>query len=477
MIFLSPAFAAGFIILFLLYWTLGTRWGLQNVLLLLAGLLFYGWLDMRFLALVLFSAGFNMLVGIAMTETENERRQRLWLWVGVAVNISLLGYFKYFGFFYDAFAEALLPAGIGSHLALKIALPLGISYWSFQLIGYLIDVYNGSIDPCRKPLLFFTYVLHFPKMLAGPVERLQHFLPRISVTRSFSAAQASDGIRQFLWGVFAKLVIADNCAAFVDLVFNNIHGSSGSTLLMAACAYLIQVYSDFSGYSNMAIGLSKLLGIPLMVNFRTPFFATDIGGFWRRWHVSLTTWMMDYVFTPLSFLFRAQGKRGIAISIFITFLAVGVWHGANWTFILFGILQGIYFLPLVLRGSVQRSSPLGTGPLATFKQLSAMGGMFLLMSLSFVLLRASSVQEASNFWNGILSPSLLSLPANVPRDWAFLFPLYFGVEWFNRNREHALSAPEIQRPLIVRWSWLALVIFLTGMYMASNEAAFIYFSF
>lgn len=476
MIFLSPTFLAAFAILFLLYWTLGRIGVWQNVLLLLAGVLFYGWLDLHFLALVLFSAGCNFALGNAIGNTDDERKQRLWLWVGVALNIGLLGWFKYFGFFYDAFVGALLPVGHGPHLALKIALPLGISYWTFQLTGYLIDVFNGSISACRKPLPFFTYVLHFPKMVAGPVERAQHFLHRIAVARSFSPAEMSDGARQFLWGMFAKLVIADNCTTLVDPVFNNIHGASGSSLLLGAFFYLIQVYGDFSGYSNMAIGLSKLLGIPLIANFRTPFFATDIGGFWRRWHISLTTWMMDYVFTPLSFLLRSQGKRGLAISIFITFLAVGIWHGANWTFILFGVLQGIYFLPLVLRGSVQRSFTLRSRALSNVKQFGAMAGVFLLMSLTFVLMRAPTLHDACSFWHGILGHRFLPAP-NVPPFWGIVFPFFFTVEWFTRDREHALAAPLRPKPLLVRWLWLALVVFLLGMYMSSGESGFIYFSF
>ena len=477
MIFFSPVFLAGFAVLFLLYWTLGRNAVRQNALLLLAGVLFYGWMDPRFLALVLFSAGCNFALGAAIGNTESERRQRLWLWAGVALNIGLLGWFKYFGFFYDAIAGALLPAGDGPHLALGIALPLGISYWTFQLTGYLIDVFNGSITACRKPLPFFTYALHFPKMVAGPVERAQDFLPRITDARSFSPARASDGARQFLWGVFAKVVIADNCATLVDPVFNDIHGASGSTLLLGAFLYLVQVYGDFSGYSNMAIGLSKLLGIPLMVNFRTPFFATDVGGFWRRWHISLTTWMMDYVFTPLSFLLRKHGKRGLAISIFITFLAVGIWHGANWTFILFGVLQGIYFLPLVLRGSIQRSRGLGKGPLAPVKQFAAMAGIFLLMSLTFILMRAPSLHDAWAFWRGIPTPSLFTVPTNVHSAWAVVLPFFFAVEWSTQDREHALAAPARPRPLLLRWSWLAFVVFLIGMYMASGGSDFIYFSF
>ncbi len=477
MIFLSPTFIVGYIALFLLYWTFGAGSQLrQNMLLLVAGVLFYGWIDLYFVGLVLFSAGANLALGIAMSNTADERWQRLCLWSGVALNIGLLGWFKYFGFFHDAFSQAFALNGTASHLALTIALPLGISYWTFQLTGYLIDVYNGTITACRKPLPFFTYVLYFPKMLAGPVERAQHFLPRIAVARTFSHAEASDGMRQIIWGVFAKLVIADNCAALVDSTFTMLPDASGSTLLLGAFLYLVQVYSDFSGYSNMAIGLSKLLGIPLMANFRTPLFTTDIGGFWRSWHISLTTWMMDYVFTPLNFLLRSRGKLGLALSIFITFLAVGIWHGANWTFILFGVLQGLYFLPLVFKGALIQNR---TGP-ATYNKVGAvfaMVGMVLLMSLTFVLLRCGSVHEAWTYWQGIPVHSLFSRPTNATSAMVLMLLFFFTVEWIARDREFALAAPHNRTPLLVRWSWLALVIFLTGMYMASGESAFLYFSF
>lgn len=479
MLFLSPEFIGFFLAVFLLYWTVGSGSAVrQNVILLVASLCFYGWLDLHFLALVLFSAAANMAVGIAIEKAEEERMQRVWLWAGVALNIGILGYFKYFSFFYDSVVDMLnLAGGHHSHLALKILLPLGISYYTFQLTGYLIDVFNGSFSACRKPLPFFTYVLHFPKLLAGPVERIQAFLPRVAVARTFDPAMASDALRQILWGIFAKVVIADNCARMADPIFGPDHYHGGSTLLASAMLYLLQVYGDFSGYSNMAIGLSKLLGIPLMVNFRTPLFATDVGDFWRRWHISLTTWMMDYVFTPLNFLLRSKGKRGLAIAIFVTFLAVGIWHGANWTFILFGVLQGIYFLPLVLKGSVLRTGQAKAGFFATVKRFSSMGGIFLLMSLTFILMRISSVKEAFHFWSGILKKSLFELPDVPTNALPFLLVFFIGVEWFGRNREHALAAPARPKRLLLRWGWLSFIIFLIGMYMATVESPFIYFSF
>lgn len=477
MLFLSPGFLAFFGVVFLLHWTVGRGSAMrQNAILLLAGLGFYGWLDLRFLALVLFSAGANMALGAAIERAQEERAQRAWLWTGVALNLGLLGYFKYFGFFHDAVVDLLnLAGGHHGHLLLKVLLPLGISYYTFQLTGYLLDVFNGSIPAYRKPVPFFAYVLHFPKLLAGPVEPIQHFVPRLDVARTFDPALASDALRQILWGLFAKLVIADNCALLVAPVFNHIGTSGGSTLLVAAMLYFLQVYGDFSGYSNMAIGFSKLLGLPLTVNFRTPLFATDVGDFWRRWHISLTTWMMDHVFTPLNFLLRGRGKQGLAASIFITFLAVGIWHGANWTFILFGVLQGIYFLPLVLRrGSVQANSSGKTGGVRRFL---SMIGLFVLMALTFILMRTPTVHDAWAFWSGIPSRSLFELPRIQCIPLLLLLVFFIAVEWHGRSAEHALGASAMPRRSPLRWLWMAFIIFLIGMYMATGESTFIYLGF
>lgn len=482
MAFLSSEFILFFLVVFGLYWSVGRGSALrQNIILLLAGLFFYGWADLHFLALIVFSAAANYALGVAIEKAENDRRQSLWFWTGIILNIGLLGSFKYFGFFYDSFVDALnLTGGHHSHLLLKIALPLGISYYSFQITGYLIDVYNGTSDACRKPLQFVTYVMHFPKMLAGPVEPARDFLPRIEKARVLDPAMALDALRQILWGVFAKMVIADNCAAMIDPVFGKIGAANGSTLFIGAMLYLIQVFADFSGYSNIAIGLSKLLGIPLMVNFRAPLFATDIGEFWRKWHISLTTWMMEYVFTPLSFLFRNMGKAGLALAIVVTFLAVGIWHGANWTFIAFGLLQGIYFLPLVFKGTLLRSIPLPnrvTNRFARTRHIWAMVGMFLLMSLSFVLLRAPNLQTAWKYWIGILSPSLFSFPQYKPNFIPVLLVAFLIIEYRGRDRDHALEmgpAPAMQLARLSLYAALLAGILIFGYFGATG---FIYYQF
>ncbi len=479
MVFLSPEFIGFFLAVFLLYWTVGAGSSVrQNMILLLASVLFYGWLDLQFLALILFSAAANMAIGVAIGSAGAERVQRAWLWAGVGLNLGILAYFKYFNFFHDPIVDVLNFAdGSHSRPGVELVLPLGISYYTFQLTGYLIDVFNGVVPACRQPLPFFTYVLYFPKLLAGTIERIQRFLPRIATARRFDPALISDAFRQVLWGAFAKLVIADNCARLADPIFNDAGSQGGSTLLAGAMLYLLQVYGDFSGYSNMAIGLSKMLGVPLMANFRAPLFATDVGDFWRRWHISLTTWMMDYVFIPLNFLFRGLGKLGLAMAIFITFLAVGIWHGANWTFVLFGVLQGIYFLPLAVKGSVLRPAGMKKGIGPDVKRFLAMGGIFLLMSLTFILMRVPSTGAAFAFWSGLLDRSLFEMPVLQGNPLALLLAFFIGVGWFGRSREHALAAPARPRPLLLRWGWLSFILFLVGMYSATVESPFIYFSF
>jgi D-alanyl-lipoteichoic acid acyltransferase DltB (MBOAT superfamily) len=482
MAFISVEFIAFFIVVLCLYWTVGLGSAIrQNIILLLAGLFFYGWADLRFLALIIFSAGANYGLGVAIEKAKDDTPRRLWLWTGIILNIGLLGYFKYFSFFYDSFVDALnLVGGHHGHLVLAIALPLGISYYTFQVTGYLIDVFNGTSDACRKPIHFLTYVLHFPKMLAGPVEPARDFLPRIEKARTFDPAMTSDALRQILWGVFAKVVIADNCATMVNPVFKNMEWFHGSTLFIGAMLYLIQLFADFSGYSNMAIGLSKLFGIPLMVNFRAPLFVTNIGEFWRKWHISLTTWMMEYVFTPLSFLLREKGRTGLAISILATFLAVGIWHGANWTFIIFGLLQGLYFLPLVFKGTLLRSIPLPNvrnKRFAKSRHIGAMIGMFVLMSITFVLVRAPTLGEAWKYWANMLSPSLLASPEYTLDGTFFMIALFLFIEYRSRTRDHALASDGRPRSWVIRWAWFSFILFLIGMYASTHEAAFIYFKF
>ncbi len=484
MLFNSIEFIVFLPVVFIVYWKLFSRSGAQqNFFLLVASLFFYGWADWRFLFLIVSSIGLNYFIGKQIADSNSEKTKHSLLWLAVAVNFGILGYFKYFNFFYESFAH--LFSVFGAHITyspLKILLPLGISFFTFQTVGYIIDVYNEKMEPCRDLLTFSTYVAFFPKLLAGPIERAQNFIPQLDKKRVFNYELATDGCKQMLWGAFAKLAIADNCADFVNPIFNNFHHETGGTLLLAAVLYLIQVYGDFSGYSNMASGISKLLGLKLTKNFATPFFSVSISDFWRKWHISLTSWMMDYLFTPLSFILRRLPKAGLVISISITFITVGFWHGANWTFLAFGILQSIYFLPLALSGNINKPSMNNAaGSSSSIKTVFRMVCMFMLMAVTFVLLRADTLSQAIAIYQKIFSLSLLKLPAValVKKLFYLLILIVFFIlqEWKTRNSEHTLQTVFAQRPTLWRWSYYSFIILLLCLFMATSETPFIYFQF
>jgi len=480
MIFTSLAFVIFLLIVFFLYWAVFNKSAtLQNVLLLLSSLFFYAWADWRLLIILIFSTLFNYFLGLKISDNKNEKVKHILLWVGVGINIGILGYFKYFNFFYDGFVDLFSLFGFNlHHSSLRIILPLGISFYTFQTLGYIIDVYNEEIEPNRKLLNFSTYVTFFPKLLAGPIERAQKFLPQIKVKREFNKDLAIDGLRQILWGLFAKIVIADNCARVVNPIFENYKDQTGSTLLIGAALYLIQMYGDFSGYSNIAIGVSKLFGIRLMRNFATPFFSTNISDFWRKWHISLTTWMMDYVFTPLSFILRKYHKIGLSISIIITFLIVGLWHGANWTFVVFGLLQGLYFIPLIFKGTINSSAKVDNSRfLPSVKEFFQMLALFSLTMLTWVFLRAENVGVAITYISNIFSFSLFTIPQIYPTKVRTLFLfLFIFIEWLQRDKWHALELDNIKIPRVVRWIIYYSVVFFILFY-GSEKQEFIYFQF
>jgi D-alanyl-lipoteichoic acid acyltransferase DltB (MBOAT superfamily) len=479
MVFNSPEFAIFFPVVFILYWFIFNRSArIQNLLLLAASIFFYAWADWRFLFLVMASAGFNFFIGIRIKETANESRKQQFLWLGILINLGVLGYFKYFNFFYNNFADLLNFFGLAvNHSSLRIILPLGISFFTFQTLGYIIDIYNEEVEPYHDLLNFTTYVLYFPKILAGPIERAHRFIPQIEKQRFFDRSLSIEGLRQILWGLFAKIAIADTCAVIVNDIFDNYQNQNGSMLLLGALCYLIQIYCDFSGYSNIAIGISKLLGIQLMTNFAMPFYSTNVSDFWKKWHISLTSWLMDYVFTPLSFILRKQKKRGLFFAIFITFILVGFWHGANWTFIVFGILQGLYFLPMIIRGNMNRSSVMASNKLfPTFKEFLQMSFMFVLMSLTAVFFRAESLTQAFHYLSGIFSTSLFTKPdLNQIMVVLPFIVIFFALEWVSRAYSQPFNDTRI--PPFARWSLYTLIGFIVLLAYDTTPNDFIYLQF
>lgn len=451
----SFEFATFLLIVFLLYWTVFRKSARsQNILLTTASLFFYGWADWRFLFLLAFSVLFNFYTGNALYRSATKARQYL-LYLGLTVNLGILVYFKYFNFFYESFLrffDAYQP-GAGFS-ALNVILPLGISFFTLQTIGYLVDLYNEELPPAPGLLSFATYITYFPKMTAGPIEPAKDFLPRIAARREFKRPMAVDGLRQILWGSFTKLVIANNCATFTAPIFEQCDRLPGSTLLLGSFFYLFQVYCDFSGYSNLAIGISKLFGIDLMRNFAAPFFSTNIRQYWRKWHISLSSWMMHYVFTPVSFTMRRFRKAGLIISIIITFLIIGLWHGANWSFIVFGLLNGLYFIPLILAATpAGRPAKESTPSPAPVKML----GLFVLVMLTSIVFGADSVSQAIHYFRRLFSPSLFSwpvLPLGEGTGWLkAAFTLFFilillTAEWIQKNKDHEMQIENIRQPAI-----------------------------
>ncbi|WP_271783558.1 MBOAT family O-acyltransferase [Aquimarina algiphila] len=481
MVFNSLDFVVFIIPVFLLYWLVFSKSNIyQNLFLLAVSIFFYAWADWRFLILLLGSTLINYYLGLKIYRTPEDRKKSIFLYIGLVFNVGLLLYFKYFNFFYEGFYEILNVFGSTStYNSLVILLPLGISFFTFQTLGYLIDVYNEEIEPSENLLDFSLFVTFFPKILSGPIERASSLLPQIKEKRVISYEVSVDGLRQILWGLFAKIVVAENCALIANPIFNNYENESGSTLLLGTFFYAIQLYADFSGYSNMAIGVSKLFGIQLMRNFSTPFFSTNISDFWRKWHMSLTTWMMDYVFTPLSFTLRRHQKKGLIISIITTFVLVGFWHGANWTFVVYGLLHGIYFIPLVFSGKMNTSEIVAKGKLLpSLKEVFKMILLFVLIMLTDVFFRVESVSVGFEYLKRIFSLSIIDLPSVLFSSTTLITSALIGffilVEWVNREKKHDFEIGNYN--IYLRWISYIFIFVLILIFGKSAET-FIYFQF
>ncbi|PIA77861.1 hypothetical protein BFR04_08820 [Gaetbulibacter sp. 4G1] len=482
MVFNSINFVAFVLPILLLYWFFFKKSkAAQNVLLLASSIFFYAWADWRFLFLLIASIVINYYLALKIRkEVNDEPKQRRFLYIGLIFNVGLLLYFKYFNFFYESFVELVNVFGVtSSYTTLSILLPLGISFFTFQTLGYLIDVYNEEIDPSDNFLEFSLFVAYFPKILSGPIERASKMMPQIQEKREFRYTLFVDGLRQILWGLFAKIVIAENCASIANPIFDNYENQPESILLLGAFFYAIQLYADFSGYSNMAIGISKLFGIQLMRNFATPFFSTNISDFWRKWHISLTTWMMDYVFTPLSFSLRRYHKSGLIFAIIMTFILVGFWHGANWTFIFYGLLHGIYFIPLVYSGKINSSEIVAKGNFfPSFVELVKMLLLFLLIMLTDIFFRADNIEEATYYIALIFSNEILTIPNEIFNSnyllAIFLIFIFFFIEWSNREKKHDFEISNFN--IFIRWG-LYIFLFLLILFFGKSSETFIYFQF
>jgi len=476
MIFNSFEFFCFFPIIFLLYWFVFNkklRW--QNLLLLIASYIFYGWWDWRFLFLIIFSSLLDYHCGLQIAKAETFKVRKFYLILSMLINLGLLGLLKYFNFFSTSLRDAFSSIGYElDELTLNVILPVGISFYTFQTMSYTIDVYRNKLKPTSDPIIFFTFVSFFPQLVAGPIERATNLLPQFYVKRKFEYAKAVDGLRQILWGLFKKVVVADNCATVVNLVYDNSGDYNASSLWVASIFFAFQIYGDFSGYSDMAIGISKLFGFHLEQNFAMPYFSRDIAEFWRRWHISLSTWFRDYLYIPLG---GSNGNKWSQIrNTLIIFIVSGFWHGANWTFIVWGLLNAIYFLPLLLMKKNRRNTDVvaANSFLPNWKELFQMGFTFILTLIAWVFFRANTITDAYYYIKRLFFEMSFSLPEVALRPFAFI-SLLVVVEWLNRRNKHGLALETVNN-IFLRWA-IYFFILLVILFYAAPKQEFIYFQF
>ena len=480
MVFTSFAFLIFISIVLVLYWYIFNKnLRVQNALILCSSYFFYGWWDWRFLGLIVFSSFTDYFVGLAVHNSDNIKKRKFLLAISITVNIGLLAFFKYFNFFIESANDLLLTFGFNSSInTLRIILPVGISFYTFQTLSYTIDIYRQKIEPTRSVLTFFTFVAFFPQLVAGPIERAARLIPQFENPLRFSYPQASSGLKMMLWGFFKKMVIADQLAFLVDAVYGSPEKFGGAAIILATFLFGFQIYCDFSGYSDIAIGTARLFGIELMINFRTPYFATSFRHYWHRWHISLSTWFRDYVYIPLGG--SKSGSVRTAQNILTTFVASGLWHGANVTFLIWGFIHGTVYIieqsvsPLI---RLPRSLKNGIGWFITFAIVNFSWLFFRAESASraFFMLKkmTSDFQNLTAFKYLLVSNGSFTEPAKML---VFAFPVFLVTEFFIGKRTFDSVLHPI--PVAVRWGFyylIVLMILFLGVLKSAPQ--FIYFQF
>ena len=486
MLFNSLDFAVFLPIIFILYWFIFNKnIKLQNLLIVCASYLFYGWWDWKFLSLIFFSTLIDYFIGRKLFTEEKTTNRKILLWSSIVINLGFLGFFKYYNFFVENFITAFTFFGCNINAnSLNIILPVGISFYTFQTLSYSIDVYKKKLEPTKDFIAFAAFVSFFPQLVAGPIERATNLLPQFYKKRTFNYSNAIDGLRQILWGLFKKVVIADNCADYANLIFNNYTDYSGSVLVLGAVFFAFQIYGDFSGYSDIAIGTARLFSFNLMQNFAFPYFSRDIAEFWRRWHISLSTWFRDYLYIPLG------GSKGGTFNkiknTFIIFIVSGFWHGANWTFIVWGALNAIYFLPLLLLDKNRKNLTIvaSNKVFPTVTEFIKIGITFSLTVFAWIFFRAENINHAFNYINKIFSTSLFILPKGSdfvsislhPYAISSLLFLFVLIEWFSRGEKHFIFQSNTKKALFFRWIYYFLITMIILLFSGSKQE-FIYFQF
>lgn len=479
MLFNSINFVIFFSVIFIIYWKLpNQKVSFQNILLLLASYFFYACWDWRFLFLLIFSTFLDYYIGIKLSQRDAPKK--FWFWLSIIINLGFLGFFKYFNFFVDSFAHLMATFGLKLDTwTLNIILPIGISFYTFHGLSYIIDIYKGKIKAEKNIVDYSLFVGFFPLLVAGPIERATHLLPQIKKSRNFDYVNAVDGLKQILWGLFKKVVIADGCAEYANMVFNHSADYSGSSIALGTLLFSFQIYGDFSGYSDIALGTARLLGFDLLRNFNFPYFSRDIAEFWRRWHISLTTWFRDYLYIPLG---GSRGNQWKQIrNTFIVFIISGLWHGANWTFIFWGLLNALYFIPLLLTNNNRNNlNIVAEGKiLPSLKEFSQMLITFCLVVFAWIFFRAENLSHAFECITKIFSKTFFSIPEVVDGfsiiNTSFLVLFFLAVEWFGREYQYAIQG-FFKKNKLFRWAFYYVLIALIFLFSGMNQQ-FIYFQF
>ena len=477
MFFNSFHFALFLPIVFILYWWLGSKSkSYQNYILIAASYYFYSCWDWRFLFLLVFSTLLDYFSAIQIEKSEDRLQRKMWLWLCVSINLGFLGIFKYYNFFASSFAELLTDIGFKTNpLLLDLILPVGISFYTFHGLSYIIDIYYKRIQSERNFVDYSLFVSYFPLLVAGPIERATHLLPQVKVKRTFNFEKAKEGVYQIVWGLVKKVVIADSCAVYANEIFNNYPSMNSYSLLLGAVYFAFQIYGDFSGYSDIALGTSKLFGIDLLRNFNYPYFSRDIAEFWRRWHISLSSWFRDYLYIPLG-----GSKGGMWFKIrntFIIFLVSGFWHGANMTYVAWGLINALYFLPLlVLNKNRTNVDEIAVGfNFASLRTMLQILMTFAITCLAWIFFRAKTIADAlayisRMFTNQHFDKQYFTI-SRYNYELLALVVLFVWVEWNNRTKVEPISG---------KYSWVKMglcIAAIIALGVFSDYKEFIYFQF
>ncbi|MBK8674087.1 MAG: MBOAT family protein [Bacteroidetes bacterium] len=478
MVFNSISFAIFLPIVFLLYWFVSNKnRKIQNLLLLTSSYFFYACWDWRFLFLLIFSTALDFFTGSKMETAKTVASKKFWFWLSISINISFLGVFKYYNFFAESFADIMGNFGLQVNpFTLKVILPVGISFYTFHGLSYVIDIFKNRIKAEHDFIDYAVFVSFFPLLVAGPIERATHLLPQIKKERNFDYQKAVNGLKQILWGLFKKIVIADQCAQYANTIFDDYSNHSGSTLLLGAIFFSFQIYGDFSGYSDIALGTARLFGIELLRNFAFPYFSRDIAEFWRRWHISLSSWFRDYLYFPLG---GSRGGTWMKIrNTFLIFLVSGFWHGANWTFIVWGLLNAIYIMPSIIFNTNRNHIDIVAkgNYLPSIREFFMMLSTFFLTVFAWIFFRSASLSDAFSFIKGIFSSSLFSIPSIHPLDLFILLLIFLTIEWLGRASQFAIENTFEKSSNFLRYGLYYLLLVAIFFYNSAGQQ-FIYFQF